>query len=101
MCVGMCSQVAGVGHQPAQLIGRRQRPLREGRHLHRVDVDVQQPGVGLAVAGHARSSTSSASSVSAPSAGSPVRRSHSCHGVRPTSASANSVATSGSSPNRA
>jgi hypothetical protein len=46
-----------------------------------------------------RSSTAIASAVSAPSAGSPVWRSQSSQGVRPISASANSEATSWSSPN--
>ena len=46
-------QVPGVGHEPAQLVGRRQRALRKRRHLHRVEVQVQQPGVRLRRARHA------------------------------------------------
>ena len=40
-------EVPGVGHEPAQLVGRGQRALRKRRHLHRVEVEVQQPGVRL------------------------------------------------------
>ena len=51
---GHVHEVAGVGDEVAQLVGGPQRPLREGRHLHRVHVHVQQAGVGaIAVrAGH-------------------------------------------------
>ena len=45
-------QVPGVGHEPAQLVRRRQRALRKRRHLHRVQVEVQQPGVRLRRARH-------------------------------------------------
>ena len=34
-----------IGHQVAQPVARPQRPLREGRHLHQVDIEVQQAGM--------------------------------------------------------
>ena len=38
-------QVAGVGDERAQLVGDRQRPLGERRHLHQVHVEVHESGV--------------------------------------------------------
>ena len=39
-------QVAGVRNQVPQLVARGERPLRMRRHLHQVDVHVQQAGMG-------------------------------------------------------
>ena len=97
-------QVAGVGHEVAQLRRRPAAPapgcgdismgwmymcsrpgMRRGRRAARIAALEHLDGLG----------------VSAPSAGLPVSRSHSCHGVRFISASANSAATSRSSGNRA
>jgi hypothetical protein len=38
-------QMARVRHQVAQVVARTQRALRERRHLHQVDVEVQQAGM--------------------------------------------------------
>ncbi len=38
-------QVAGLGHQLAQPVARPKRPLRERRHLHQMDVEMQQAGM--------------------------------------------------------
>jgi hypothetical protein len=42
-------EMAGVGSQAPQGIGRLESHLRRRRHLHQVDVEVQQPGVRQAV----------------------------------------------------
>ncbi len=41
-------QVAGIGHEVAQLVAGAQRAFRVRRHLHEVDVHVQQAGMALA-----------------------------------------------------
>ena len=41
-------EMARVRHQAVELIARPQRLLRVGRHLHQVDVEVQQTGMGRA-----------------------------------------------------
>ncbi len=38
-------QVAGIGHQRAQGVGGLQRPFRERRHLHQVDIEVEDARV--------------------------------------------------------
>jgi hypothetical protein len=45
---GHVHEVAGVGHERAQCVGGGQRGLGRRRHLHQVDVEVQQAGVGHA-----------------------------------------------------
>ena len=40
---GHVDQVPGIRHQIAQPVARPQRALREGRHLHQVDVEMQEP----------------------------------------------------------
>ena len=99
----MCRRCPASGTSVAQRVGRPQRPFGLRRHLHEVDVHVQQAGVvaGRRPAPSPAPARASASTVSAPSAGSPVVMSHSCHGVRFISASANSAATSRSSRMRA
>ena len=42
---GHVLQVAGIGHQAAQQVGRGQRVLRGGRHLHGVQIQVQDAGM--------------------------------------------------------
>ena len=92
---GHVPQVPGVGDEVAKQVGGEERILWPRRHLHQVDVHVQDARMSAALgAGKRLSRTIFASAVAAPSAGSPVTMFHSAHGVRFISASANSTATS-------
>ena len=96
---GHVLQVAGVGHQAAQQVGRGQRVFGVRRHLHGVQVEVQHAGMlrGPPAVASAASRIRLASTTREPGAGSPVLVSHNAHAVTLTSASAASAWTSMSS----
>ena len=84
-------EMAGIGNEVAQSVRCAQRPFGRRRHLHEVDIHVQEARMAVAASAHGRLEHLDRLGVSAPSAGLPVSISQSCQGVRFISASANSA----------